>query len=484
MSPNSFRIENDSLGSLKVPANVFYGIHSLRARDNFPDRTPFHPEWYKAMGIVKQSCYQAYRSFSIAVGERNTGNELPFALLGKDIIDALEQAAKEISEGKYFQSFIIPAINGGAGTSINMNVNEIAANVALQKLGFAPGDYDKIDPIEAANIYQSTNDVVPTALKVATMFLLGDLEEAINSLRQKIEITEGKFRNELRIAYTQMQEAVPSSYGMLFSTYSEALSRDWWRVSKCFERIKIVNLGGSAVGTGIAVPKFFIMEVVPALQKLTGLPVTRSENLSDATNNLDSIVEVHAILKAHAVNLEKMVSDIRLLASDVAGIHGVSIPQRQVGSSIMPGKVNPVIPEFVISAAHKIYSNDMLISSLSAQGCLDLNAYIPVIGHALLESLKLLIAADQTIGIHLIEGLKINSGNGAARLFSSPAITTALSPLIGYRKAVMLSKEMKATGCDVFEANLKLRLIDQDKLRNVLKPENLLKTGFTLNDIL
>jgi aspartate ammonia-lyase len=302
-------------------------------------------------------------------------------------------------------------------------------------------------------------------------------------LRQKIEIAEGKYRNELRIAYTQMQEAVPSSYGMLFSTYSEALSRDWWRVSKCFERIKIVNLGGSAVGTGIAVPKFFIMEVVPALQKLTGLPVTRSENLSDATNNLDSFVEVHAILKAHAVNLEKMVSDIRLLASDVAGLHGVSIPQRQVGSSIMPGKVNPVIPEFVISAAHKIYSNDMLISSLSAQGCLDLNAYLPAIGHALLESLKLLIAADKTVADNLIEGLTITSGTDAARLFKSPAITTALSPLIGYRKAVLLSKEMKSSGCDVFDANRKLQLIDEEKLKNVLKPENLLKTGFTLNDL-
>jgi aspartate ammonia-lyase len=270
---------------------------------------------------------------------------------------------------------------------------------------------------------------------------------------------------------------------MLFSTYSEALSRDWWRVSKCFERIKIVNLGGSAVGTGIAVPKFFIMEVVPALQKLTGLPVTRSENLSDATNNLDSFVEVHAILKAHAVNLEKMVSDIRLLASDVAGLHGVSIPQRQVGSSIMPGKVNPVIPEFVISAAHRIYSNDMLISSLSAQGCLDLNAYLPAIGHALLESLKLLIAADKTVADNLIEGLTITSGTDAARLFKSPAITTALSPLIGYRKAVLLSKEMKSSGCDVFEANRKLQLIDEEKLKNVLKPENLLKTGFTLNDL-
>jgi len=483
MSTNTYRTENDSLGPMQVPANVFYGIHSLRAQENFPDQTPFHLEWFKAMGTVKLACYLTYRSFSSAVSERKSEGELPFKLLEKGIIEALEFAAVEVSEGSHFTSFIVPAVSGGAGTSINMNVNEIIANVALQKLGLAPGTYEKIDPIEAANIYQSTNDVVPTALKVAIMQLLGELETVINSLRQKIEITEGKYRNELRIAYTQMQEAVPSSYGMLFSTYSEALSRDWWRVSKCFERIKIVNLGGSAVGTGLAVPKFFIMEVVPSLQKLTGLPITRSENLSDATNNLDSFVEVHAILKAHAVNLEKMVSDIRLLASDVAGIHDVSIPKRQVGSSIMPGKVNPVIPEFVISAAHKIYSNDMLISSLSAQGCLDLNAYIPTIGHALLESLKLLIAADKTIAENLIDGLTITSGTGASRLFKSSAITTALSPLIGYRKAVLLAEEMKTSGCDIFEANKKLSLIDEVKLKNVLKPENLLKTGFTLNDL-
>jgi len=483
MSSLSFRTENDSLGSMQVPANVFYGIHSLRAQENFPDHTPFHLEWYKAMGSVKLACYHSYRSFCNAVRERQPASDLPFLLLDMQVIDALETAATEISEGKHFNSFIVPAISGGAGTSINMNVNEIIANVALQKLGFAPGNYEKIDPIEAANIYQSTNDVVPTALKVAIMNLLADLESAINSLRQRIEVTEGNYRNELRIAYTQMQEAVPSSYGMLFSTYSEAMSRDWWRVSKCFERIKIVNLGGSAIGTGLAVPKFFIMEVVPELQKITGLPVTRSENLSDATNNLDSFVEVHAILKAHAVNLEKMVSDIRLLASDVAGMHDVVIPQRQVGSSIMPGKVNPVIPEFVISAAHKIYANDMLISSLSAQGCLDLNAYVPVIGHALLESLKLLIAADQTVSQHLFEGLVISSGTGAIRLLKSPAITTALSPLIGYRKAAMLAKEMKASGCDVFEANKKLNLLDEGKLKTVLKPENLLKTGFTLSDL-
>lgn len=483
MSSDALRTETDSIGSLSVPADALFGIHSLRAKENFPDDTPFHIEWFKAIGLVKQACYIAYRSFASAVSERKSEKKLSFTFLDSDVIDSLEIAAIEISEGKHFASFIVPAISGGAGTSVNMNVNEIITNVALQRLGFLPGDYLKIDPIEGANIFQSTNDVIPTALKVAIIYQLVQLEDAINALRQKIEIKEGVYRNELRIAYTQMQEAVPSSYGMLFSTYSEAMSRDWWRVSKCFERIKTVNLGGSAVGTGLAVPKFFIMEVVPILQKLSGLPVTRSENLSDATNNLDSFVEVHATLKAHAVNLEKMVSDIRLLASDVAGRNDVHIQQRQVGSSIMPGKVNPVIPEFVISAAHKIYSNDMLISSLSAQGCLDLNAYLPVIGHALLESLKLLIAADNTIALHLIDGLGITEGKGAQRLFQSPAITTALSPIIGYRKAVLLAKEMKASGCDVFAANKKLNLIDDDRLRNVLKPENLLKTGFTLNDI-
>ena len=280
-----------------------------------------------------------------------------------------------------------------------------------------------------------------------------------------------------------MQEAVPSSYAMLFSTYNEALSRDWWRVSKCFERIKVVNLGGSAIGTGISVPRYFIMEVVSTLQRLTNLPITRSENLSDATNNMDSLVEVHAILKSHAVNLEKMVSDLRLLASDVVGKNDLSIPRKQVGSSIMPGKVNPVIPEFVISVAHKVYANDVLITSLSAQGCLDLNAYLPVIGHALLDSIKLLIAVNKTLKENLFKGLEINSDIAEDKLYHSPAITTALSPYIGYNNAAKLAKEMKKTKKDIFRVNSKLKLIEPDRLEKILAPENLLKLGFTLKDI-
>jgi aspartate ammonia-lyase len=226
------------------------------------------------------------------------------------------------------------------------------------------------------------------------------------------------------------------------------------------------------------------MEVVSRLQQLTGLPVTRSENLADATSNLDAFVEVHAILKAHAVNLEKMVSDLRLLASDLKSMKEISLPQKQAGSSIMPGKINPVIPEFVVSVAHKIYANDVLITSLSSAGCLELNAYLPVIGNAMIESLKLLIAADQTLKDNLFEGLLIDSKTSAEKLFSSPSVTTALIPFIGYNKASSLAKEMKTTGSDVFQANKKLGLMKEEKLKTVLSPDNLLKLGYTLNELI
>ncbi len=477
------RTEKDFLGEKQINKNDLFGIHSLRARDNFPDRTPFHFEWYKAIGLTKLACYMTYESFKSAALKKYTESDLPINFFDEDTITALIESAEEVAEGKYFNHFIVPAIQGGAGTSINMNVNEIITNEALIKLDHHPGEYDIIDPIEHANIYQSTNDVVPTSLKLATIKLLVELEDKINDLRFDIEAIENANRNTLRIGYTQMQEAVPSSYAMLFSSYNEALSRDWWRVSKCFERIKVVNLGGSAIGTGISVPRYFIMEVVPTLQKLTNLPITRSENLPDATSNVDSLVEVHAILKSHAVNLEKMVSDIRLLSSDLCNVGGISIPQKQVGSSIMPGKINPVIPEFVISAAHKIYANDTLITSLSAQGCLDLNAYLPVIGNALLESIKLLIAANTTLKENLFKGLEINNDVVEDKLYHSPAVTTALSPYIGYNKASLIAKEMKESGRDVFVANSKLKLIEPKKLEQILAPQNLLKLGFTLNDI-
>jgi aspartate ammonia-lyase len=315
------------------------------------------------------------------------------------------------------------------------------------------------------------------------MQLLNKLEEAINHTRFSFEQLETRYRNALRLGYTQMQEAVPSTYGLLFSSYSEALSRDWWRVSKGLERIKVVNLGGGAIGTGISIPRFFIMEVVPMLKKLTSLPVTQGENLVDATCNLDRWVEVHAILKAHAVNLEKIVSDLRLLSSGVNSQKEIDLPPKQVGSSIMPGKVNPVIPEYVISSAHKIYSNDQLITSLSAQGCLELNAYLPEIGVAMLDSLKLMIAMNQAIKRHMLDGIQVHTEVASKKLFSSPAVATALSPLIGYHRAAELSKQMLASNIDIFAANADLNILDPEKLKQLMEPGNLLKKGFSVNDI-
>lgn len=476
-----FRIEKDSLGKKEIPADALYGIHSARAKENFPDTTPFPAEWFRAMGTTKLACYNTYRKFRDAASGKY-GNHPAIRFIPDEILDALAEAAGGIAEGKYFGHFIVPAVQGGAGTSINMNVNEIITNAALLKIGRECGSYDIIDPIADANIYQSTNDVVPTALTVAVMILLNDLEESINGLRKKVEKLESGSRGKLRPGYTQMQEALPSSFGLLLSTYNDALSRDWWRVSKCSERLKHVNLGGGATGTGTAIPRFFIMEVVPELRALTRLPLSQSENLADATSNLDKWVEIHATLKAHAVNLEKMSSDLRLLASDIAGNRSITIPDKQVGSSIMPGKINPVIPEFIISAAHKVYSSDNLVSSLSGQGCLELNAYLPLTGYSIIDSLKLLIAACRTAGANLIDGLVINEASSHYALYHSPSITTALIPYTGYHRAAEAAKLMKENNFDIFEANDVLKIIDEEKLRIILQPGNLLKLGFSLDE--
>jgi aspartate ammonia-lyase len=477
------RIEKDFIGEVNIPRDALYGIHSVRARKNFPSREPFHKEWYKAMGVTKLACYQTYKKYKQAVLENYPGHDLAQALFGDDIVEALISSAKEVSTGMHFDHFIVPAIQGGAGTSINLNVNEIIANNALIKLGREAGDYSTIDPIEQANVFQSTNDVVPTALKVAIMQQLNILEENINTSRFAVEALETKHRDDLRTAFTQMQQAVPSSFGKLFSAYSEAFSRDWWRTSKGLERIKTVNLGGSAIGTGLGVPRFFIMEVIHELQKLTGLPVNRGENPVDTTSNLDALVEVHAILKAHAVNLEKTASDLRFLSSGLAGKKEIHLPPKQVGSSIMPGKVNPVIPEYLVSVAHVVYANDQLVSSLCGQGNLELNPYLPTIGHAMLTSLKNLVSANRTFHENLLEEMQVDTRAAHEKLFKSPSITTALVPYIGYHEATKLAREMVEKGLDIYTANENLKAMEKNKLKEILNPGNLLRLGFSLKDL-
>lgn len=477
------RVEKDFLGFRELPDKALYGIHSLRAKENFPDDTPFDPDWYKAIATVKLAYYGTYKKFSDGLAQKYPDKEIPIRILDDNVVNALANAARDVSEGEHFHAFIVPAVQGGAGTSINMNINEIIANAALIKIGNQPGDYSVIDPVEDANIYQSTNDVIPSALKIAALRLLMELEQQINLLRKETERLESRYRNSLRLAYTQMQEAVPTTWGRFFGAFNEAFSRDWWRVSKCFERIKQLNLGGGAAGTTLTVPRFIVMEVTNVLRDLTGLPIARSENLPDATSNLDSIVEIHAILKSLAVNLEKFVSDIRLHASDF-GDKLLKIPARQAGSSIMPGKVNPVIPEYVISCAHIVYSGDSLIASLCGMGTLDLNAYIPVIGHTLLKDIKLLISSVNTIKAHLVNGIEIDEVKSREKVFASPSIATALLPAIGYHAATKLALEMRENGVNIYEANNKLQLIDHIKLLDLLKDEHLLEQGFMVRDIL
>ncbi|HIE16306.1 MAG TPA: aspartate ammonia-lyase, partial [Bacteroidales bacterium] len=454
------RIEKDFLGNVEIPENVLYGIHAIRAKNNFPCTIRFHKEWYKSIGLVKKACYLTYQKFNDAVQRHYKTQKIEIRKIKKEVIEFMIISADEVSKGKYFDDFIIPALQGGAGTSINMNINEIIANATLIKLGKKTGNYNYVHPIEDANIFQSTNDVIPTALKVTVMQLLNRLESSVNKLRKLIESKEQIHQNDLRTGYTQLQAAVPTSFGKLFSAYNDALSRDWWRISKCSERIKQVNLGGSAIGTSITVPLFFVMEVTKTLQHISQLPITRSENLTDATQNLDSFVEIHGILKAHAVNLSKIANDLRLLSADI-GTKEIAIPPRQAGSSIMPGKVNPVIPEYIVSASQKIYANDTLLTQLCEKGNLELNAYIPLIGHTIIETLKLLIGMNKTMEENLITGLKIIKKTALENMLKNPSITTALLHILGYQKASVLAKTMKENNWNIFEANQALKFLPE-----------------------
>lgn len=477
------RTEKDRFGTVQLPDDALYGIHAFRARENFPGESRFHAEWYRAMGTTKLACYQAYERFSQAVKEQYPQLVSHLRLPDPGVVTALQEAASEVAGGMHFEHFVVPAVQGGAGTSINMNINEIIANTALLKMGKRPGDYDVIDPIESANVYQSTNDVVPTALTVAVMELLNELEAAINRTRGETEKLETRYRSTIRLAYTQMQEAVPSTYGQLFSGYSEALSRDWWRVSKGFERIKQINLGGGATGTGISIPRFYLMEAPRMLKRLTGLPLSQAENLPDATANQDGLAEVHAIVKVHAINLEKIARDLRLLSSGLHEAPDIRLPAVQTGSSIMPGKVNPVISEYIVSGVHRVYEHDQLITRLSGQGDLDLNAYLPSIGDAMLDSLKTLIRMDEALTEKMLKGLEVDEEAARGKLLRSVAVTTALSPFTGYHQAARLARTMQKERVDIVEANRQLGLMEEEKLNRLMMPDQLLKKGFTMKEI-
>jgi len=421
---NAFRIERDLLGELPIPAEALHGIHTQRALENFPlAQRGVHPELARAYGEVKSACTRTNRALGAWADDAVKA-------------DAIDRACRELANGDLDGFIIVDALQGGAGTSTNLNVNEVLANRALEILGQPPGGYDRVSPLDDLNLHQSTNDTFPTALRLAAIRMLQALEKNVVALQESFQKAEKKFAHVVKVGRTQFQDAVLTTLGREMSAYAEAINRDRWRIYKCEERLRVVNLGGTAIGTGLAAPRKYIFRVVDQLRELTGIGFARAENLVDATQNADVFVEVSGILKAHAVSLLKICGDLRLLASGPeAGFGEIRLPARQAGSSIMPGKVNPVIPEAVSQAAMRVIGHDATITMACAAGSLELNPFLPLVADCLLESLDLLARADDILRRHCIDGLEVDEARCRRHVENSTAAATALLPVLGYERA-------------------------------------------------
>ncbi|MCE4563205.1 aspartate ammonia-lyase [Maribellus sp. CM-23] len=459
------RIETDLLGTKQIPADALWGIHTARAVENFPmSGRPVHPELIKAYGEVKLACAQINHHLGYWQDEAKA--------------DAIEKACWEMSAGLLNEHILVDALQGGAGTSTNMNVNEVIANRALQIMGKAPGHYEVISPLDDVNLHQSTNDTYPTALKIAAIRLLRILEQNILALQEAFQQKEKEFADVVKIGRTQLQDAVLTTLGREMSAYAEAFNRDRWRIYKCEERLRVVNLGGTAIGTGLGAPRQFIFRVTDKLRENTNIGLARSENLIDNTQNTDVFVEVSGILKACATNLFKIGNDLRLLASGPhAGLGEINLPALQAGSSIMPRKVNPVIPEAVAQAAIKIMGNDQVITLACSSGNLELNQFIPLIADSLLNSLELLSHAALIFAQNCVSGITANRLVCKKNIENSTATITALLPAIGYEKASKIATLCKEQGRTVKDAVIESGYLTENEFEEFISPEAVCKLG-------
>lgn len=461
-----YRREGDFLGAIELPYDCLWGIHTARAIENFPiTNRRVHSELVHAYGAVKLAC--AY-----------TNIELDAWMNNPSISNAIELAAQEMMNGLLDDHIVVDALQGGAGTSTNMNVNEVIANRALQILNFTPGRYDVISPIEDVNLQQSTNDTYPTALKLASIWLLRKLEAELVSLQEALQKKELEFASIVKVARTQLQDAVLTTLGRSFGAYAEAVNRDRWRVYKCEERLRVVNLGGTAVGTGLSASRQFIFRVVDKLREITNIGFARAENLIECTQNADVFVEVSGILKACATSLLKISNDLRLLNSGPqAGINEINLPQLQAGSSIMPGKVNPVIPEAVGQVAMLVIGNDTVIAIAAGSGNLELNHNMPLIAHCLLDNISYLTNACNILRRFCIEGITVNAEVCAKQVQNSTAVITALISEIGYQKASELIIEAEQEKISVLDLITRNKVIASDRLAELLTPEAICRLG-------
>jgi aspartate ammonia-lyase len=454
------RFEHDLLGEVSIPETAYWGIHTLRAIENYPitgKTIGSYPDLIRALAWVKKAA-------TLANAELNQLDSMR--------ADAICAACDEIIAGRWHDAFIVDVIQGGAGTSTNMNANEVIANRALELLGHNKGQYDILHPINHVNMSQSTNDVYPTALRVAACFGIQNLLKSMAVLRLAFNEKAEEFKNILKIGRTQLQDAVPMTLGQEFSTYAVMLQEDEARLREAIQLICEINLGATAIGTGINTDIGYAKTAIHHLSELSGLPLLASPNLIEATQDCGAFVQLSGVLKRVAVKLSKTCNDLRLLSSGPqGGFNEIHLPPRAAGSSIMPGKVNPIIPEVVNQIAFEVIGNDVTITLAAEAGQLQLNAFEPIIGHSLFKSIQHLTAGCETLTKHCVQGITANKTLLAERVRTSAGLATALNPIIGYENATHVAIEALRQGKGVAELVCELGLLSADELADILRPE-------------
>ena len=461
-----FRVEKDSIGTKDVPENVYYGVQSLRAAENFHiTGLNMHPEIINSLAYIKKAA---------AITNCEAG------LLDKRRTQEIVQACDEILEGKFREDFIGDPIQGGAGTSLNMNANEVIANRAIEILGGKKGDYSVVNPNDHVNCGQSTNDVIPTAGKMTSLRLLKKLKKQLLRLHSALEQKADEFDGVIKMGRTQLQDAVPIRLGQEFKAYSVAILRDLNRMDKAMDEMRTLNMGGTAVGTGLNADESYLRRIVPNLSEISGMDLVQAYDLIDATQNLDSFVAVSGAVKACAVTLSKIANDLRLMSSGPrAGFGEINLPAKQNGSSIMPGKVNPVIPEVVNQVAFNAIGNDMTITMAAEAGQLELNAFEPIIFYCLFQSIDTIAYAVNTFVDNCVIGITANETRCRYFVENSVGIITAICPYVGYQKAAEIAKEAIKTGESVRKLIIEKGLLAKEQMDEIMDPVQMTEPGIS-----
>jgi aspartate ammonia-lyase len=456
------RIEHDLLGERPVPQHVYWGIHTLRALENFPvTGTPIgaYADLVSALASVKEAAAGANTDLGRLDGDRSA---------------AIQAACREIRAGRLADQFVVDVIQGGAGTSTNMNANEVIANRALEILGRPRGDYARLHPNEHVNMSQSTNDVYPTALRIAANLAIARLVAAMGELEASFRRKAEAFRGILKLGRTQLQDAVPMTLGQEFATYAVMLGEDRARLVEAAALVREINLGATAIGTGLNAPPGYAALARERLAEISGLDLVTAPDLVEATQDCGAFVQLSGVLKRVAVKLSKVCNDLRLLSSGPrAGFGEIRLPAVQAGSSIMPGKVNPVIPEVVNQIAFEVIGNDVTVSFAAEAGQLQLNAFEPIIAHSLFKSIAHLERGCRILASRCVDGIVANAERTEAAVRHSVGLATALNPVIGYAKATEIAAEALRTGRGVAELVLERRLMSEAELAALLRPEML-----------